>query len=89
MRILFSLFFLGILINTSGQNLKSGGLLKPEQAITDIRHYTISLDVDPGQQSIDGWNAQISHAVPPCVNVECMCRSHASICRPVATPVRN
>jgi len=36
------------------QNLKSGGKLKPEQAIMDIRHYTIAYDVDPVQQSISG-----------------------------------
>jgi aminopeptidase N len=38
----------------SSQNLKSGGKLKPEQAIMDIRHYTISLDVDPVLQYIKG-----------------------------------
>ncbi len=38
-----------------GQNLKSGGKLKPEQAIMDIRHYTLSLDVDPVQKTIDGY----------------------------------
>ncbi len=37
------------------QNLKSGGPLKPEQAIMDIRHYTIALDVDPANKSIDGY----------------------------------
>src|SRR6188472_3492498 len=55
MRILSSLFLLIILFNASGQNLKSGGVLKPEQAIVDIRHYTIGLDVDPVQQTIDGY----------------------------------
>ena len=39
----------------SAQNLKSGGKLKPEQAIMDIRHYTVALNVDPVQQSIDGY----------------------------------
>jgi len=38
-----------------GQNLRSGGALKPEQANMDIRHYTISLDVDPVQKSIKGF----------------------------------
>jgi aminopeptidase N len=33
----------------------SGGKLKPEQAIMDIRHYTISLDVSPTQKTIDGF----------------------------------
>lgn len=37
------------------QNLKSGGRLKPEQAIMDIRHYTIALDVDPVARSIRGY----------------------------------
>jgi aminopeptidase N len=55
MRILSSLFLLVILFNASGQNLKSGGVLKPEQAIMDIRHYSIGLDVDPVNQSIDGY----------------------------------
>ena len=37
------------------QDLKSGGTLKPEQAIMDIRHYTVALDVDPDKQVIDGY----------------------------------
>jgi aminopeptidase N len=37
------------------QNLKSGGVLKPEQANMDIRHYTLILDVDPQQKSINGY----------------------------------
>lgn len=37
------------------QNLKSGGKLKPEQAVMDIRHYTIALEVDPVNQSISGY----------------------------------
>ena len=36
-----------ISLNTYAQNLKSGGVLKPEQAIMDIRHYTVALDVRP------------------------------------------
>jgi len=55
MRTLCSLLFVAALINVSAQNLKSGGVLKPEQAIMDIRHYTIALEVDPVQQSIDGY----------------------------------
>lgn len=42
-------------IAASSQNLKSGGKLKPEQAIMDIRHYTIVLEVDPEQKTIDGY----------------------------------
>ncbi|MFZ1784793.1 MAG: M1 family metallopeptidase [Ferruginibacter sp.] len=41
--------------SASAQDLKSGGKLKPEQAIMDIRHYTLVLDVDPDQQSIKGY----------------------------------
>jgi aminopeptidase N len=33
----------------------SGGPLKPEQANMDIRHYTVSLDVDPVRQSYSGY----------------------------------
>lgn len=36
------------------QNLTSGGKLKPEQAIMDVRHYTIDLNIDFEQQSISG-----------------------------------
>lgn len=50
--LLFCLFFCTTI---SAQNLRSGGKLKPEQAIMDIRHYTIVLDVDPVQQSINGY----------------------------------
>jgi len=46
---------LSLTIPMSAQNLKSGGVLKPEQAIMDIRHYTIALDVDPENKSIAGY----------------------------------
>jgi aminopeptidase N len=42
-------------LSAHAQNLRSGGTLKPEQAIMDIRHYTIALTVDPQQQSISGY----------------------------------
>jgi aminopeptidase N len=42
-------------LTAAGQNLRSGGALKPEQAIMDVRHYTINLVVDPEQQSIKGF----------------------------------
>jgi aminopeptidase N len=48
-------FFLLISALGFAQNLKSGGKLKPEQAIMDIRHYTIALDIDPAGQSIKGY----------------------------------
>jgi aminopeptidase N len=37
------------------QDLPSGGKLKPEQAIMDIRHYTINLEVDPKERTISGY----------------------------------
>jgi aminopeptidase N len=55
MRICFVFFFSFLMLQLSAQNLKSGGVLKPEQAIMDIRHYTVALDVDPQQKSINGY----------------------------------
>ena len=49
------LFLTALSFCVNAQNLKSGGVLKPEQAIMDIRHYTIALDVDPAQQTINGY----------------------------------
>ena len=54
---LFCIFIANALI---GQNsldvsyLSSGGKLKPLQAIMDIRHYDINLDVDIAQITIQG-----------------------------------
>jgi len=53
-KILCLLLSLAVLASRA-QNLKSGGVLKPEQAIMDIRHYTIALDIDPVQRSINGY----------------------------------
>ena len=39
----------------SAQSLTSGGKLKPEQAIMDVRHYTIALNVDFDQKAIEGY----------------------------------
>ena len=55
MRILSSFILLISAFVSTAQNLKSGGKLKPEQAIMDIRHYTLALDVDPEQKSINGY----------------------------------
>jgi aminopeptidase N len=55
MRLILFLFLSLIAFNPSAQNLKSGGVLKPEQAIMDIRHYTVALDVDPEQKTINGY----------------------------------
>ena len=51
----FFLLLLSAASLTQAQNLRSGGALKPEQAIMDIRHYTVALDVDPVQQTINGY----------------------------------
>lgn len=42
-------------IAANAQALTNGGKLRPEQAIMDIRHYTISLDVDFNQHAIAGF----------------------------------
>jgi len=55
MRIIILLVTPFIAFVIQAQNLKSGGKLKPEQAIMDIRHYTIALDVDPIQKTINGY----------------------------------
>jgi aminopeptidase N len=51
------LLFVFVIVQSIGysQNLKSGGPLKPEQAIMDIRHYTIALEIDPTNKSIQGY----------------------------------
>jgi aminopeptidase N len=49
-------FLISILAaDAQAQNLRSGGKLKPEQANMDIRHYTVALDVDPTQKTINGY----------------------------------
>ena len=55
MRYLTLLLLLFALAEVSAQDLKSGGVLKPEQAIMDIRHYTVALEVSPALQSIEGY----------------------------------
>jgi aminopeptidase N len=50
-----SIVLLFISLSSFGQNMKSGGKLKPVQANMDIRHYTLSLSVDPVRQSIVGF----------------------------------
>lgn len=55
-RLLFTLLLSATtLINSYGQNLRSGGKLKAEQANMDIRHYLLSLEVDPAAQTIRGY----------------------------------
>jgi aminopeptidase N len=55
MRTILSFILLIASVSAAAQNLKSGGKLKPEQAIMDIRHYTVALDVDPAQKTINGY----------------------------------
>lgn len=67
MRISLPIILLLFVFNASAQNLKSGGKLKPEQAIMDIRHYTIALEVDPENKSINGYtdiDLILSNATP-------------------------
>ena len=54
--LLLSLFNICIFITSNAQQqFTSGGKLKPEQAIMDIRHYTIALDLDIPHQHISGY----------------------------------
>jgi aminopeptidase N len=55
MRLISILFCISTLSRLYAQDLKSGGPLKPEQAVMDIRHYTLSLDVDPSLKAITGY----------------------------------
>ncbi|MFI5133346.1 MAG: M1 family metallopeptidase [Chitinophagales bacterium] len=55
MRTIFCMLAVCMFMKVSAQNLTSGGKLKPEQAIMDIRHYTIALDVNISQKSISGY----------------------------------
>jgi aminopeptidase N len=51
------------------QNLISGGKLKPVQANMDIRHYTISLDVDPVNKTIAGFTEIDFHLKEATTNI--------------------
>ncbi|MEJ7626234.1 MAG: M1 family metallopeptidase [Ferruginibacter sp.] len=55
MRSVLLLLFTVLFFSLRAQDLKSGGKLKAEQAIMDIRHYTLVLDVDPDQKTINGY----------------------------------
>jgi aminopeptidase N len=55
MKVLFCVAAFSIVYSVAAQQkLTSGGKLKPEQAIMDIKHYTIQLEVDMAAQSIQG-----------------------------------
>ncbi|PWT87773.1 MAG: peptidase M1, partial [Acidobacteria bacterium] len=55
MRYILFLSLLLLFNSCQPQNLTSGGKLRPEQAIMDVRHYTIALNVDINNKSIDGY----------------------------------
>lgn len=42
-------------LQSAGQALTNGGKIKPEQAIMDVRHYTIALKVDFERKAIEGY----------------------------------
>jgi aminopeptidase N len=50
----YFILILMLAVSAQAQNLRSGGKLKPEQAIMDIRFYSIVLNVDPEEKRIDG-----------------------------------
>jgi aminopeptidase N len=54
-KLLLTYCLVALAITVHAQTLTSGGKLKPEQAIMDVRHYTIALNVDFNQRSIDGY----------------------------------
>lgn len=54
MRTIYLILLSVFSLHSFGQNLNSGGKLKPEQAIMDIRHYSVTLEVDPEQKTING-----------------------------------
>ncbi|WP_315819164.1 M1 family metallopeptidase [Paraflavitalea speifideaquila] len=54
MRLLIVPLLILITHSAFAQAILSGGVLKPEQANMDVRHYTVSLSVNPIEQSIDG-----------------------------------
>src|SRR5580692_8193788 len=57
--ILITIAFFAVFSTSKAQTtdsvLTNGGKLKPEQAIMDVRHYTIALNVDFSQKSIEGY----------------------------------
>jgi aminopeptidase N len=57
MRVLIYTLLIFVTHQALAQSIFSGGVLKPEQANMDVRHYTVALTVDPREQSIDGYTA--------------------------------
>lgn len=54
-RLLLALLLVLLIFDLKAQTLTSGGKLKPEQAIMDVRHYAIALNVDFDQRFIEGY----------------------------------
>jgi len=54
-RLLLSFILILIIVSAIAQTLPSGGKLKPEQAIMDVQHYTIALNIDFDKKAIDGY----------------------------------
>lgn len=54
-KLLVKAFWLLIPLWSTAQDLVSGGVLMPEQANMDIRHYTINLQVDTTKRTIQGF----------------------------------
>jgi aminopeptidase N len=69
MRNLSILSLLLFSLHVNSQDLKSGGVLKPEQANMDIRHYTVALDVDPTAKSINGYTEIDLNLLQPANNL--------------------
>ncbi|HET6766015.1 MAG TPA: hypothetical protein VFH08_01405, partial [Chitinophagaceae bacterium] len=69
MRNLSILGLLFFFMNVNSQDLKSGGVLKPEQAIMDIRHYTVALDINPTEKSIKGYTEIDFNLLQPTSNL--------------------
>ncbi len=68
MRFILSFSILLVLTTEAdAQRTISGGPLKPEQAAMDIKHYTISLDVNPTEKEIKGFATAdfVLHSVQP------------------------
>jgi aminopeptidase N len=56
MRVIFYIVALCLFVHSNAQmRLTSGGKLKPEQAIMDVRHYTVALDININEESISGY----------------------------------
>ncbi len=56
---------IGFVWYVKNQMLDSGGVLLPEQAAYDVRHYDLELKIDPETQSIEGRNLATVEALSP------------------------